>query len=118
VAEGDNLELTVTVRNTGDRPGKEVVQAYLAEPGHPATRGRPVRVLAAFAAVRAAPGESVVARLTIPARAFARYDEGLASWIWPGGQFLVQVGASSRVLWLSASVRSGIPRPAGVPGTV
>ena len=118
VADGDDLELTVTVRNTGDRPGKEVVQAYLAEPGHPAARGRPVRVLAAFGAVRAAPGEAAVARLTIPARAFARYDEGLASWIWPGGQFLVYVGASSRALWLSASVRSGIPRPVEVSRTV
>ena len=84
VAAGEGLELTVTVRNTGPRPGKEVVQVYLAEPGGPAEPGgsadcgRPRRVLAAFATVRAAPGEPAQARLTIPARAFARYDESLA----------------------------------------
>jgi beta-glucosidase len=108
VADGEDLALTVTVRNTGERPGKEVVQAYLAGPGRTGA-GRPVRVLAAFAAVRAAPGETIAVRLTIPARAFARYDAGLARWIWLGGEFTVQVGSSSRDLLLSAPVRSAAP---------
>jgi len=107
VAAGDDLQLVVTIRNTGPRPGKEVVQAYLAEPARPADRGRPRRALAAFAAVRAAPGDLAQARLTIPARAFARYDEDLAGWIWPGGRYAVHVGRSSRDLPLSVSVRSG-----------
>ncbi|HXW88666.1 MAG TPA: glycoside hydrolase family 3 C-terminal domain-containing protein [Streptosporangiaceae bacterium] len=105
LSEGSNLELSVHVRNTGRRKGKEVIQVYLAEPGAPANRGRPVRALAAFAAVRAAPGESVRVRLTVPARSFARYDESLASWITPGGEFTVHVGRSSRDLRLAARVR-------------
>ena len=108
VAAGESLELTVTVRNTGTRPGKEVVQVYLAEPGGSADRGRPRRVLAAFTTVRAAPGELAQAGLTIPARAFARYDESLADWIWPGGHYTVHAGRSSRDLPLSARVRSGL----------
>jgi len=104
VAEDADLEVTVTVRNTGRRPGKEVVQAYLAGPPG---ADRPVRALAAFTVVRAAPGERVTARLTIPARAFARYDEDLASWIWPGGEYTVHAGPSSRDLPLSAPVRCG-----------
>jgi beta-glucosidase len=103
--DGGDLELSVRVRNTGSRPGKEVVQAYLAEPGDPARRGRPVRALAAFAVVRAAPGEAAQVMVTIPARSFARYDESLASWITPGGEFTVQVGPSSRDLRLTAAVR-------------
>jgi beta-glucosidase len=106
VAEGEDLEFVVTVRNTGARPGKEVVQAYLAEPDQ-RPGGRPVRVLAAFAAVSAAPGEAVRVQLKVPARAFARYDEDLASWIWPGGEFTIHVGRSSRSLLLAAPVRSG-----------
>jgi beta-glucosidase len=109
VPEGSDLELTVTIRNTGQRPGKEVVQVYLAEPGDPVRRGRPARTLAAFAAVRAQPGEAVQARLRVAARSFARYDEDLASWIWPGGQFTVHVGRSSRDLLWSGPVQSGIP---------
>jgi beta-glucosidase len=108
VPDGGDLELTVTIRNTGTRPGKEVVQAYIAEPGQPGERGRPLRALAAFAAVRAEPGAPAQVKLRIAARAFARYDEDLASWIWPGGEFTVHVGRSSRDLLLSAPVRSGI----------
>jgi len=104
LADGSDLELTVRVRNTGARAGKEVVQAYLAEPGDPARRGRPVRALAAFTVARAEPGESVQVQLTVPARAFSRYDESLARWITPGGQFTVHVGRSSRELPLSADV--------------
>jgi beta-glucosidase len=103
--DGGDLELSVRICNTGSRPGKEVVQAYLAEPGDPVRRGRPVRALAAFAVVRAAPGETAQATVTVPARAFARYDESLASWITPGGEFTVQVGPSSRDLRLTAAVR-------------
>jgi beta-glucosidase len=116
VTDGADLELTVTVRNTGGRAGKEVVQVYLAEPGDPVGMGRPVRALATFAAVRAAPGEAVRVKLTISARAFARYDEGLASWIWPGGSFSVEVGSSSRALRLSAPVRAGMAPAGGAPG--
>jgi beta-glucosidase len=108
-ASGEDLEFTVTVRNTGDRPGKEIVQAYLAEPAARPQPDRPVRTLAAFTTVRAAPGEAAAARLRIPARAFARYDEDLASWFWTAGEFMVQAGHSSRALPLSAPVSSEGP---------
>ena len=105
MAAGDDLELTVTVRNTGSRPGREVVQAYLAgPPGDPA---RPVRVLAAFGSAVAEPGASVQVPLRVPARAFARWDEQAGDWAWPAGQFEVQVGRSARDLPLSARVQSG-----------
>ena len=106
VPAGGDLELAVTVKNTGARPGKEVVQAYLAGPRADPDQGRPPRALAAFAVVRAAPAETVRATLTIPARAFARYDQLRGGWAWPGGEYLVQVGRSSRDLPLSAPVLS------------
>ncbi len=105
LSERGDLELTVRIRNSGSRPGKEVVQVYVAEPGDPASRGRPVRALAAFGVVRAAPGQVARARLTVPARSFARYDQSLASWITSGDEFTVHVGRSSRDLRLTALVR-------------
>jgi beta-glucosidase len=107
VAGGEDFEVAVTIRNVGHRPGKEVIQAYLAQASP--VPGRPHRVLAAFAVVRAAAGEQVTARLTIPARAFARYDEALAGWIQTGGWWAVLAGRSSRDLPLSAPVRSRPP---------
>ena len=99
-----DLVLTVVIRNTGPRPGREVVQAYVEPPRREA--GRPVRTLAAFAAVTAGPGESAEVRLIVPARAFARYDEQARSWIWPPGEFSVRIGRSSADLRLSVPVRS------------
>jgi beta-glucosidase len=84
------------VRNTGSRPGREIVQAYACGP---AGAGRPVRVLAAFGPVSAAPGERAELLLTIPARVLAVYDPA-AGWTWPPGRFTFEVGRSSRDLRL------------------
>lgn len=99
---GRGFDLRVVVRNTGPRPGREVVQAYLAGP--PGDRSRPARVLAAFGIAEAAPGEQAKVMLRIPARLFAQWDEDRDAWIWPPGQFTVLVGRSSRDLRLSLPV--------------
>jgi beta-glucosidase len=104
VGPADDLGLIVWIRNTGPRRGREVVQAYVepvtAEPG------RPVRTLAAFAAVTTEAGETAEVRLTVPARAFARYDEMARAWVWPPGEFAVRIGRSSADLRLSVRVKS------------
>jgi beta-glucosidase len=105
LAAGEDLQVTVRVRNTGPRPGREVVQAYVAGP--PGEPGRPVRVLAAFGSVVAGPGEVAQVELTVPARAFARWDEAAGGWAWPAGRYEVQAGRSARDLRLSARVQSG-----------
>jgi beta-glucosidase len=104
VGPADELALTVMIRNTGPRQGREVVQAYV----EPVTSeaGRPVRALAAFAAVIAEPGETAEVRLTVPARAFARFDETVRAWVWPPGEFAVRIGRSSADLRLSVRVKS------------
>ncbi len=104
LAAGADLTIEVTVRNTGERPGREVVQAYVAGPAAP---GRPVQVLGAFASAAAAPGETAQVTLTIPARVFARYDERAARWTWPPGEFTITVGRSSRDHRLSTAVAVG-----------
>jgi beta-glucosidase len=101
---GDDLELRAVVRNTGQRPGREIVQAYLAAPPAP---GTPVRALAAFAVVAAAPGAAAEAVLRVPARAFARWDAEAGGWAWPRGRFTVHAGRSSRDLRLSVPVTVG-----------
>jgi len=103
-APDGGLDVTVMLRNAGPRTGREVVQAYLEPP--PGDPGRPVRVLAAFTAVTAAPGECAEARLAVPARAFARYDEAAGTWRRPPGEFTVRVGRSSADLPLRLRVRS------------
>ncbi|MBO0775733.1 MAG: glycoside hydrolase family 3 C-terminal domain-containing protein, partial [Actinobacteria bacterium] len=111
LAAGEDLTLRVRVRNTGQRPGREVVQAYVG-PRHPAN-GRPARILGGFATAAAGPGEATEVTITVPARVFAVYDEAAGGWSWPPGEFVVSVGRSSGDRPLSAAVRSGGPEPPG-----
>jgi beta-glucosidase len=103
LAPGKDLWLRVTVRNTGQRAGREVVQAYVAR--LPGGGGRPVRVLGAFGSAVAAPGEAAEVALCVPARVFAVFDETAGQWTWPAGEFTVQAGRSSRDLRMSATIR-------------
>jgi beta-glucosidase len=80
----------VALRNTGARPGREVVQVYLAREGSAVER--PVRWLAGFGAATAAPGERVDVRIELPRRAFAHWDEQAGDWRVEPGEFTVLVG--------------------------
>jgi beta-glucosidase len=105
LAAGDSLAVRVTVRNSGQRPGRETVQVYVSPPA--GSQGRPVRLLGAFGAVTAEPGAQAEVSLRIPARVFAVFDEEAGGWAWPPGEYTVEAGRSSRDLRLRASVRLG-----------
>jgi beta-glucosidase len=102
IAVGEDVALVVKVRNTGGRAGREVVQLYLEGPDD--DRSRPIRSLAGFAAVGAARGAEVEARLTVPARAFTRFDEVQREWVAHPGTYTVHAGRSSRDLRLNTKV--------------
>jgi beta-glucosidase len=77
------------------------VQVYLTRP----IDG--VSALAAFGQAVAQPGERTRVRLTLPARAFAHWDERRHAWAQPDGAFLVKVGPSSRELPLRGELLVG-----------
>ncbi|MDW4906190.1 glycoside hydrolase family 3 C-terminal domain-containing protein [Streptomyces sp. ADMS] len=94
-AEGtraNGVTVTVRVTNSGTRPGREVVQVYLAPTVQDA--GRPARWLAAFAGIEAAPGETVEVVLELPRRAFEIWDESANVWVFVKGSYEIQVGRS------------------------
>ena len=104
-APDGSATVTVTVRNTGSRPGREVVQVYPEPPGD--DPAGPPRTLAAFTTVTAGPGETVLARLTVPARAFARWSEHDRGWVHPDGEHVIRIGRSSRDLPLRLVIPAG-----------
>ncbi|MEU5108803.1 MULTISPECIES: glycoside hydrolase family 3 C-terminal domain-containing protein [unclassified Streptomyces] len=91
---GDTLgTLTVEVRNTGARAGREVVQVYLAVPEGDGEE-RPVRRLAGFASVTAGPGERARADIVLPRRAAEVWDEAAHAWRLVPGAYAAQAGRS------------------------
>ncbi|MGW4945856.1 glycoside hydrolase family 3 C-terminal domain-containing protein [Actinoplanes sp. NPDC004185] len=96
------VEVSLTVTNTGTRPGRETVQLYVTDPQ--ASVYRPEQELRAFTQVALGPGESAPVTLTLGARAFAFWHEAARSWVVEGGEFGVRVGASSRDIRLTGTV--------------
>jgi beta-xylosidase len=98
---------TVRVRNTGDRPGDEVVQLYLR--GVLARVVRPVRQLAGFARVRLDPGEARDVAFRVHADRSAFVDLDLTRVVAPG-ELAVEVGTSAADLPCRGTVRITGPR--------
>jgi beta-glucosidase len=94
LADGDPLELRVKLRNTGLRPGKEVVQVYVSD--LESSVPRPAHELKGFAVARLAPGEVAELTLTLQNRDLAYWDATRHSWQIEPGRFEIQVGRSSR----------------------
>lgn len=103
VAPEESVALDVRLRNAGRRRGREVVQVYAGKPDSRVER--PVRWLAGYAAVVAAPGEEVVAHIEIPRRALEHWDVEAGRWVLEPGLFHVDVGASSADLRLATEVK-------------
>ncbi|MFG2674723.1 glycoside hydrolase family 3 protein [Streptomyces sp. NPDC048445] len=100
--EVEGTSVTVGVRNTGARPGREVVQVYLAPAAAGAVPPRPARWLAGFAGVTAAPGETARVTIDLPARAFEVWDEEGGRWRRMTGRYEVRVGRSIEDIRLGA----------------
>ncbi len=74
IKENGQITVTVDVQNTGDRPGKEVVQLYYSAPQ--GKLGKPLLQLGAFRKTRLLePGERQQLRLTLPLSQMASYDD-------------------------------------------
>ncbi len=76
------LTASVTVRNTGDRDGVEVVQLYGHDPHASITR--PVAQLLGYARVAVAAGECVTVRFDVPVQRFAFTDRAMRKVVEPG----------------------------------
>ncbi len=110
----DTLQATVTVRNTGSRPGKTVVQLYVGDTEGYVNAIRPVRELKGFRKVLLQPGESKEVTFTLDKRAFAIWREEIRDWWVESGEFTIEAGDSIASLPLkeTVTVESTVKLPA------
>ena len=87
------LTVKVTVKNTGDREGQEVVQLYIAD--KKSSLPRPVKELKGFQKIKLAPGESKEVSFTIEKDALSYFDDAQHAWVAELGKFEAIIAASA-----------------------
>ena len=88
--------LKVDIRNTGDMPGKEVVQIYVTAPSNP-NYEKPAQELKAFAKTQMLlPGKAETLNFIIPVSDLASFDEVSHAWKVDKGMYTFHIAASSR----------------------
>jgi beta-glucosidase len=107
----ESIAVDVTVTNTGERAGDEVVQLYIHDPQ--ASLTRPVLELKAFRRVELAAGASCTLTFTVPAGQLGFYDRDLVYVVEPG-EIEVFAGTSSTDLVPVGTVTI-VADPSGAP---
>ena len=102
ITDQETVTAAVTVKNTGVRAGKTVVQLYVGD--QESTVLRPVRELKGFEKVELQPGESRDVTFTLDKRSFAYWNAQIHDWHVETGAFTVEVGQSSRDIAVSGTV--------------
>ena len=89
---GDNYELTVPVKNTGDMAGDEVVQVYIA---NPADAEGPKMQLRDFRRITLKPGESADVKFSLTPEQFNWYNPSTGDMQPLKGDCRILYGSSS-----------------------
>lgn len=95
--DGKNIELEVSVKNTGKVPGKEVVQVYFSAPQ--GKLGKPGKELATFAKTDLLkPGKSQTLKMSFPINDMSSYDDtgkvAASAYVLEAGDYKIYVGNS------------------------
>ena len=102
---GDRLTVSVTVRNTADRDGDEVVQLYLHQ--RHGFAARPVRELKGFRRVALAAGASETVQFTVGPAELRYWNAGVRDYVQDASTFDVWVGGDSTAQLATTFTTSG-----------
>ena len=93
MSDKDTVEVSVKVKNTGNRAGKTVVQLYVEAPETEVVR--PVRELRGFEKISLEAGEEKTVTFTLDERAFAYWNTLIHGWYAEEGTYKVMIGENA-----------------------
>lgn len=96
ITEDGSISAKVTVTNTGQRAGAQVVQAYLSAPDP--SGQEPPRRLVGVAKIELKPGQSKRVSIVIRGQDAMNWNTDAQQWQLPKGKYALSVGTSSRDL--------------------
>lgn len=98
----DQKGISLTVTNTGEREGAEVVQMYVSLPE--AKIFRPARELKGFEKVFLKPGESRKVFLLFDDKTFRYWNTATNHWETEAGEYVISVGSSVQEIHLAGKI--------------
>ena len=98
----DKIEISLKVKNTGNKSGKETVQIYITDEDQKVFK--PVQELKAFRKVLVGAGKTEGVKIEIPVSDLSYFDEKLMKWVVSPGSYKIMAGASSRDIRASGVV--------------
>lgn len=101
--DSEEVVVSLKVKNTGKTSGKEVIQLYIKKEG--GVVFTPAHELRDFTKITLEPGESQDVVFVLNHRSFAYYDVQAADWLVEGGDYQIQIGASSRDIRLEETIQ-------------
>jgi len=100
--KGETIRVKFTIRNTGGSYGAEVVQLYVSDPECSVLR--PKKELKAFEKVFLNPGETKTVEMLVKVADLAFYDESKKAWNAEAGEYILQLGNSSRDIFQKVKI--------------
>jgi beta-glucosidase len=94
--------VSFTITNSGAVAGKEIAQLYIGR--HSDFLPRPIRELKGFAKVELQPGESKKVMIPFDDKSFRYFNVKTNKWEVEGGEYNVEIGASSLDIRLSGKI--------------
>lgn len=100
---GNGYDLSVSVTNTGNHSGKEVVEVYSAAPAN--TAGQECHRLVAFGKTKELkPGEIQTLAMHFTEKDLSWYNDHNTSWMLNGGKYIITCASSSRAKGKSITI--------------
>lgn len=93
ISDKDSITFSVSVKNSGNKTGAEIVQLYISD--KKSYLPRPLKELKGFEKVWLQPGEEKTVSITIDKDALSFFDDKLHKWVIEPGQFEALLGSSS-----------------------
>ena len=100
--ESNNVNVDVDVTNTGDFPGKCVVETYVSN--MTSKIEKPKKILADFDKVYLNAGETQRIHMVLEKREFSWYNSESGDWQLDNGQYIISVGQSSSTANLMSDI--------------
>jgi beta-glucosidase len=97
-----SITLNVTLKNTGNRAGAEVIQVY-RHTRNSATH-QPDQQLCGFAKVLLQSAQAATVTITLAAENFRTFDHGTNNWVLEAGTIQLRIGSSSRDIRLTQAI--------------